>query len=64
MSTPLVLGVGAIAAALAGRALIRRGAQAGGEQWVKGGFRGKMDRAEAIQILGLRCVLSCSPSLV
>ncbi|CCV00165.1 unnamed protein product [Malassezia sympodialis ATCC 42132] len=25
-------------------------------KWVKGGFQAKMDRKEAIQILGLRCV--------
>lgn len=27
-------------------------------KWVKGGFQSKMDRKEAIQILGLRCVAS------
>lgn len=27
-----------------------------GSKWVKGGFQAKMDRKEAIQILGLRCV--------
>ncbi|GAA6014157.1 hypothetical protein JCM10207_006116 [Rhodosporidiobolus poonsookiae] len=26
----------------------------GKEEWIKGGFQGKMDRKEAIQILGLR----------
>jgi hypothetical protein len=28
----------------------------GTEEWAKGGFQAKMDRAEATQILGLRCV--------
>lgn len=62
MSTPVFIGVGAIAAALAGRTLIRRGIIGGrgaAEQWVKGGFKAKMDRKEAIAILGLKCV---SPS--
>ena len=27
-----------------------------GGKWVKGGFQAKMDRKEAMQILGLRCV--------
>ncbi|KAL4249798.1 Mitochondrial import inner membrane translocase subunit TIM14 [Abortiporus biennis] len=57
MSTPIILGVGAIAAAIAGRSLVRRGLLGGkgaAEQWVKGGFKAKMDRKEAIQILGLK----------
>jgi DnaJ family protein C protein 19 len=60
MSTPILIGVGAIAAALAGRTLIRRGIISGkgaAEQWVKGGFQAKMDRNEAIAILGLKCAL-------
>lgn len=60
MATPIILGVGAIAAAVTGRHLIRTGViRIGGsnaEQWVKGGFRQKMDRAEAIAILGLKLV--------
>ena len=59
MSTPILIGVGALAAAVAGRALIRRGFLAGkgaSEQWVKGGFKAKMDRKEAIAILGLKYV--------
>lgn len=59
MSTPVIIGVGAIAAALAGRTLVRRGIIGGrgaAEQWVKGGFKAKMDRKEAIAILGLKCV--------
>ncbi|THH13052.1 hypothetical protein EW146_g7129 [Bondarzewia mesenterica] len=57
MSTPFIIGVGAIAAALAGRHLVRRGVFGGNaiaEQWVKGGFKAKMDRKEAIAILGLK----------
>ncbi|KAK7033221.1 mitochondrial import inner membrane translocase subunit TIM14 [Favolaschia claudopus] len=56
MSTPVIVGVGAIAAAFAGRHLMRRGffGRGAAEQWVKGGFRAKMDRKEAIAILGLK----------
>ncbi|PIL35586.1 transporter [Ganoderma sinense ZZ0214-1] len=57
MSTPIIVGVGAIAAAIAGRSLVRRGLFGGknaAEQWVKGGFKAKMDRKEAIAILGLK----------
>ncbi|KAJ3477812.1 hypothetical protein NLI96_g10203 [Meripilus lineatus] len=57
MSTPIILGVGAIAAAIAGRSMLRRGLLGGkgaAEQWVKGGFKAKMDRKEAISILGLK----------
>jgi DnaJ family protein C protein 19 len=59
MATPVILGVGAIAAALTGRHLIRKGLFAGkgsAEQWAKGGFKAKMDRKEAIAILGLKYV--------
>ncbi|TCD69363.1 mitochondrial import inner membrane translocase subunit TIM14 [Steccherinum ochraceum] len=57
MATPIIVGVGAIAAAIAGRSLMRRGMLGGkgaAEQWVKGGFKSKMDRREAIAILGLK----------
>ncbi|KAI9060648.1 hypothetical protein FKP32DRAFT_1595383 [Trametes sanguinea] len=57
MATPILIGVGAIAAAVAGRSLMRRGLIGGknaAEQWVKGGFKAKMDRKEAIAILGLK----------
>ena len=63
MSTPIILGVGAIAAAIAGRSMLRRGLLGGkgaAEQWVKGGFKAKMDRKEAISILGLKCVVISS----
>jgi hypothetical protein len=66
MATPIIIGVGAIAAAIAGRSLVRRGLIGGkgaAEQWAKGGFKAKMDRKEAIAILGLKYVLlnSISP---
>ncbi|KAI0926108.1 hypothetical protein AcV5_008657 [Taiwanofungus camphoratus] len=57
MATPIILGVGAVAAAIAGRQLMRSGiigAKGAAEQWVKGGFKAKMDRREAIAILGLK----------
>lgn len=55
MATPFLVGVGAIAAAVVGRQMLRRG-QGAAEQWVKGGFKAKMDRKEAIAILGLKYV--------
>lgn len=55
MSTVLV-GVGAIAAALVGRQLIKRAGRGAADQWAKGGFRAKMDRKEALAILGLKQV--------
>lgn len=59
MATPLLVGVGALAAALAGRQLLKSGAlriggKAAQDQWAKGGFRSKMDRREAIAVLGLK----------
>jgi len=56
MTTPVIIGIGAITAALVGRTLIQRGiiGRVATEQWVKGGFKAKMDRKEAIQILGLK----------
>ena len=56
MESIFLIGGGAAAAALVGRTVLRRGAQKGAEQWVKGGFKARMDRKEALQILGLKCV--------
>lgn len=59
MATPIIFGVGAIATALVGRQLFRSGVIGGkkaAEEWAKGGFRAKMDRKEAIAILGLKYV--------
>lgn len=55
MSTPILIGLGAIGAAVIGRQLMRSGARAGAEL-AKGGFKAKMDRAEAMDILGLKWV--------
>ena len=57
MATPIILGAGVITAALVGRHLARNGLRFGkqaGEGFVKGGFKGKMDRREALDILGLK----------
>ncbi|KAG9314969.1 hypothetical protein JVU11DRAFT_4078 [Chiua virens] len=56
MATPVIVGLGAVTAALVGRHLIRSGVigKGGADQWVKGGFKAKMDRKEAIAILGLK----------
>lgn len=59
MATPVILGVSVVAAAILGRSMLRRGmlgGKAAADQWVKGGFKAKMDRKEAIEILGLKCV--------
>ncbi|KAK1224456.1 mitochondrial import inner membrane translocase subunit TIM14 [Marasmius sp. AFHP31] len=54
MAELALAGVGAIAAALAGRHLLRRAGKGAADQWAKGGFKAKMDRGEAISILGLK----------
>ncbi|KAG6813954.1 hypothetical protein H0H92_005209 [Tricholoma furcatifolium] len=57
MATPIILGVSAVAAAVLGRSFIKQGLFLGrgaADQWVKGGFRAKMDRKEALLILGLK----------
>jgi DnaJ family protein C protein 19 len=57
MATPIAIGIGAVVAALGGRALMKRGLLGGktvADQWVKGGFKAKMDRGEALAILGLK----------
>ncbi|CAE6515565.1 unnamed protein product [Rhizoctonia solani] len=57
MSTPVLVGLGAIGAALIGRQLIKSGVIGGkraADEWVKGGFKAKMDRKEALDILGLK----------
>ena len=61
MATPFFIGIGAIAAGLAGRHFLRRSARGAADQWVKGGFKAKMDRKEAMAILGLKCVYYRSP---
>jgi DnaJ family protein C protein 19 len=56
MATPILVGLGTVAAAIAGRQLFRSGVLGGkriAEEYVKGGFKAKMDRKEAIAILGL-----------
>ncbi len=58
MATPFLVGIGAIAAGLAGRHILRRRAMGAADQWVKGGFKNKMDRKEALAVLGLKCVIS------
>jgi DnaJ family protein C protein 19 len=64
MTTPFLVGIGAIAAGLAGRHFLRRSARGAADQWVKGGFKSKMDRKEALAVLGLKCVISFVRPLV
>jgi hypothetical protein len=61
MATPLIVGIGAITAAVAARHVMRNGAGFGkkaAQELAKGGFKAKMDRSEAIEILGLKYVLN------
>ena len=60
MATPIIFGIGAVAAAIAGRQFLRRAGKGAAEEFVKGGFKAKMDRKEAIAILGLKYVLLSS----
>lgn len=66
MATPVIVGVGAITAALVGRHLVRSGVigKRAADQWVKGGFKAKMDRKEAIAILGLKFAFSVNSTQV
>ena len=60
MATPIILGAGVVAAAVVGRHIARNGLRFGkqaGEGFVKGGFKVKMDRREALDILGLKYAL-------
>ncbi|KOS12811.1 hypothetical protein Malapachy_0472 [Malassezia pachydermatis] len=52
MGMPVIVGCGLIGAGLI--AMMMRPTSSAGGKWVKGGFQAKMDRKEAIQILGLR----------
>ncbi|KAJ7773411.1 hypothetical protein B0H16DRAFT_148607 [Mycena metata] len=54
MATPAIIGVSALVAGLTARHFMKRGAMGAADQWVKGGFRAKMDRKEAVAILGLK----------
>ncbi|WFD24851.1 mitochondrial import inner membrane translocase subunit TIM14 [Malassezia equina] len=52
IATPVLLGGGLIGAGVIAMMMRPTGTSSG--KWVKGGFQSKMDRKEAIQILGLR----------
>lgn len=57
MATPIILGAGVVVAAVVGRHIARNGLRFGkqaGDAFVKGGFKAKMDRREALDILGLK----------
>ncbi|WFD37156.1 mitochondrial import inner membrane translocase subunit TIM14 [Malassezia japonica] len=53
VATPIIIGCSLIGAGLAARMMMSPKSGASGK-WVKGGFQAKMDRKEAVQILGLR----------
>jgi hypothetical protein len=57
MSSAITVGLGLLGAGLGGRVLwqaYRGGARAGADKWVKGGFQAKMDKNEAMKILGVK----------
>lgn len=53
MTGPVMIGCGLIGAGVVAMMMRPTSASSGGK-WIKGGFQSKMDRKEAIQILGLR----------
>jgi DnaJ family protein C protein 19 len=52
----LALGLGILGAGLGGRVAYQmfRASRGGTEQFLRGGFKAKMDKSEALQVLGLR----------
>ncbi|KAK7049252.1 mitochondrial import inner membrane translocase subunit TIM14 [Paramarasmius palmivorus] len=48
-----LIGFGAVATVFVGRRMLSRGAK-GPAEWAKGGFKSKMDRNEALSVLGLK----------
>ena len=59
MSTPITIGLGILGAGLGGRVIwqaLRGGAVAGASTFARGGFQGKMDKSEAMQVLGIKSV--------
>lgn len=56
MMSAIALGLGILGAGLGGRVLYQmlRASRGGAEQFLKGGFKAKMDKSEAQQVLGLR----------
>ncbi|KAK4689066.1 hypothetical protein P7C73_g1026, partial [Tremellales sp. Uapishka_1] len=56
MASALTIGLGLLGAGLGGRVLFQalRASGSGADKFVKGGFKAKMDKAEAMAILGLR----------
>ncbi|WVR07000.1 hypothetical protein IAU60_004039 [Kwoniella sp. DSM 27419] len=56
MASPIVLGLSLLGAGLGGRVAYQmfRAGKSGADKFVKGGFKAKMDKAEALQVLGLR----------
>jgi DnaJ family protein C protein 19 len=53
MASLLAVGLGAVGLGLAARTIIRRGARKTLD-FPKGGFKSKMDRKEALMVLGLK----------
>jgi DnaJ family protein C protein 19 len=59
MSTPITIGLGILGAGLGGRVLwqaLRGGASVGAANFAVGGFQGKMDKGEAMKVLGIKYV--------
>ncbi|WRT66320.1 uncharacterized protein IL334_003275 [Kwoniella shivajii] len=56
MASLTVVGLSILGAGLAGRVGYQmfRASAGGADKFLKGGFKGKMDKAEALQVLGLR----------
>jgi DnaJ family protein C protein 19 len=59
MSTPITIGLGILGAGLGGRVIwqaLRGGAKLGAANFAVGGFQGKMDKSEAMKVLGIKYV--------
>jgi DnaJ family protein C protein 19 len=56
MSSAIALGLGALGAGFATRYLfiMLRASKGGADKFLKGGFKTKMDKSEALQVLALR----------
>ncbi|WWC70254.1 uncharacterized protein I206_104204 [Kwoniella pini CBS 10737] len=56
MASATVIGLSLLGAGLAGRVGYQmfRASASGADKFLKGGFKGKMDKAEALQVLGLK----------
>lgn len=59
MATPITIGLSLLGGGLAGRVvwqMMRGGASGAAGKWAAGGFQPKMDKGEAMKVLGIKSV--------